>query len=98
MTKETRKKEKAVKKIDKAVRKTVIKGVSQTVVENTVKAAMVKGAKKAPVKKATGKQILNPDAEPAPSTPAKEALKKLPGKRKPPALAPKVGNTSSSVI
>jgi hypothetical protein len=42
---------KAVKKLDKAVRKAVDKGVSHATVESAVDAALVKVAKKAPAKK-----------------------------------------------
>jgi hypothetical protein len=45
MTKESRKKDKAIKKIDKAVHKAVDKGISQTAVEETVKSAMNTGGK-----------------------------------------------------
>jgi hypothetical protein len=80
MTKEARKKEKAVKKIDRAVRKAVDKGVSQTAVEKTVQAAITKVSKKRVPKKAA-----------TASRGEKPSLKKLPGKTRPPTLTLKRG-------
>jgi hypothetical protein len=73
MTKETRKQNKAVKKLDKAVRKAVDKGLSQTVVENTVDSAITKAAKKVPAKKSGVIKDDEPDAELVTSRPPKKS-------------------------
>ena len=94
MTKETRKREKAVEKIRKAIRKAVDKGVSQTGVESAVEQAMSKSAKKVQAKDSATKMDDDPATEVATSRPAKAQLKKLPGKRKPPTLTLKRGKSS----
>jgi hypothetical protein len=93
MTKEALKKEKAVRKIDKAVRKAVDKGVSQSVVESTVDAAIIKAAK-APAKKSAALENSDPDAEPVTSKPPVAKLKELPGKQTPPTSSLKRGKNS----
>jgi hypothetical protein len=95
MSNETRKKEKAVRKLDKAVRKAVDKGVSQSVVESTVDAAITKAAK-VPAKKPATLENSDPDAEQVTSKPPAAKLKKLPRKRKPPTLTLKRGKNSLS--
>jgi hypothetical protein len=94
MAKKTDKKEKAVKRLDKAVRKAVDKGVSQAVVESTVDAAITKAAKRVPAKKSAALENSDPDAEPVTSRPPMAKLKKLPGKTKPPTLTLKRGKNS----
>ena len=66
------------------------KGVSQSVVESTVDAAITKAAK-TPAKKSTALDNGDPDAEPVTSKPSVAKLKKLPGKTKPPTLTLKRG-------
>jgi len=94
MTKEARKKEKAVKKLDKAVRKAVDSGVSQTAIEGTVDAAITDTAKKAPGKKSAVLEGSDLDAERVTSKPPTVKLKKLPGKTKPALLTRKRGKKS----
>src|SRR5664280_2433378 len=76
MTNEARKREKAVKKIETAVRKAVGKGVSQKVVEDTVGQAIAKATEKVAAKKEAVKKT------PAKEAPAKKAVaKKAPAKK-----------------
>jgi hypothetical protein len=82
MTKETRKREKAVQKIKKAVRKAVDKGVNQTVVEDTVELALAK---------TSDKKGVSSNVKPKVANPAKEQKRSLSGKRKPPTLTLKTG-------
>jgi hypothetical protein len=90
MAKEARKKEKAIKKLDKAVRKAVDKGVSQSAVENTVEKAMAKTAKQVTAKTAPTTMDDDPGTE---EVTAKAA--KLPGLNKHSNIVLKRGFTKS---
>ena len=70
MTNKERKHEKAVKKIEVAVRKALDKGVSKKVVEDTVGQAIVNATEKGVAKKTTVKKT------PAKKTPVKMAVAK----------------------
>jgi hypothetical protein len=83
MTKQTLKRKKAIKKLDKAVRKAVDKGLSQTLVGNTVEKALGRGNKKVPAEKAEPLEADDPPMESVASKTAKKQLTKLPGKPKP---------------
>lgn len=86
MTKEARKRNKAVEKIRKAIRKAVDNGVSQSVIEDTVDAAITKATKTVPATKSAVPAGSDLDAEPVAPKPRAVMLKKLPGKTKPPTL------------
>src|ERR1700751_585648 len=95
MANEERKREKAVKKIEAAVRKAMGKGVSRKVIEDTVGQALVKTVDNVPAKKtavkrspATEAPAKKSAAEQAPATkavakkaPAKAVVKKAPAKK-----------------
>jgi hypothetical protein len=89
MTKESLKRKKAVKKLDKAVRKAVNKGLSQAVVAYTVEAAIGKDRSKAPA----GKAATTMDDDPATEAVTPRAAK-LPGRNKPTDVTFKRGITA----
>jgi hypothetical protein len=82
MTKETRKRKKAIKKLDTAVQKAVDRGISQAVIEGTVEQAIGKHDEKGPEAETAALGPDDPDAEPATSKSAKKQLKKLSSKSK----------------
>jgi hypothetical protein len=76
MTNEERKRDKAVKKIETAVRKALGKGVSKKEIEDTVGQAIVEATEKVAAKKAAVKRTLTKEA------PEKRAVvKKAPVKK-----------------
>ncbi len=83
MTNEERKREKAVKKIETAVRKALGKGVSKKAIEDTVGQAIVEATEKVAAKKAAVNRTLAKEA------PAKKAVAwKAPAKKAVPKEAP----------